>query len=73
MNYIGSKNKLSGFLKESILSVAGGDLDGKIFCDIFAGTGAVARSFKTQVKGVISNDLEFYAYVLKKNCRQLLF
>ncbi|SMN12570.1 Modification methylase NlaIII [uncultured Candidatus Thioglobus sp.] len=67
MNYIGSKNKLSIFLKKSIHSVTGQDLSDKIFCDIFAGTGAVARSFKTQVKGVISNDLEFYAYVLNKN------
>ncbi|SMN02693.1 Modification methylase NlaIII [uncultured Candidatus Thioglobus sp.] len=67
MNYIGSKNKLSGFLKKSIHDVTGEDLNDKIFCDIFAGTGAVARSFKTQVKGVISNDLEFYAFVLNKN------
>ncbi len=67
MNYIGSKNKLSSFLKQSICSVVGEDLKDKIFCDIFAGTGAVAKNFKTQVKGVISNDLEFYAYVLNKN------
>ncbi|SMN00737.1 Modification methylase NlaIII [uncultured Candidatus Thioglobus sp.] len=67
MNYIGSKNKLSDFLKKSIYNVVGQDLNDKIFCDIFAGTGAVARSFKTQVKGVISNDLEFYAFVLNKN------
>jgi adenine-specific DNA-methyltransferase len=50
MNYIGSKNKLSSFLKKSIHNVASNDLKDKIFCDIFAGTGAVARSFKTQVK-----------------------
>lgn len=67
MNYIGSKNKLSDFLKQSIHDVTGKDLTDKIFCDIFAGTGAVARSFKTQVKSVISNDLEFYAFVLNKN------
>ncbi len=67
MNYIGSKNKLSDFLKKSIQSVAGDDLSDKIFCDIFAGTGAVARSFKGQVKSVISNDLEFYAFVLNRN------
>ncbi|AYQ57641.1 Modification methylase [Bathymodiolus thermophilus thioautotrophic gill symbiont] len=67
MNYIGSKNKLSSFLKKSIHGVVGKDLKDKTFCDIFAGTGAVARSFKTQVKGVISNDLEFYAFVLNKN------
>ena len=67
MNYIGSKNKLSSFLKKSIHNVASNDLKDKIFCDIFAGTGAVARSFKTQVKSVISNDMEFYSFVLNKN------
>lgn len=67
MNYIGSKNKLSAFLKQSIHGITGQDLTDKIFCDIFAGTGAVARSFKTQVKSVISNDLEFYSFVLNKN------
>ena len=67
MNYIGSKNKLSSFLKESIHGVAGRDLSNKVFCDIFAGTGAVARSFKTQVQSVISNDIEYYGFVLNKN------
>lgn len=67
MNYIGSKYKLSSFLKKSIHGVVGENLSDKVFCDIFAGTGAVARSFKTQVKSVISNDFEFYAFVLNKN------
>ena len=39
----------------------------KIFCDIFAGTGIVGRTFKTSVKKVISNDIEYYSYVLNKN------
>lgn len=39
----------------------------KIFCDIFAGTGIVGRTFKTQVKKIISNDTEYYSYVLNKN------
>ena len=67
MNYIGSKQKLSSFLKESIHGVAGRDLSNKVFCDIFAGTGAVARSFKAQVQSVISNDIEYYGFVLNKN------
>ncbi|WP_245944248.1 MULTISPECIES: DNA adenine methylase [Helicobacter] len=32
-------------------------LKDSIFCDIFAGTAAVGRLFKTQVKQIISNDL----------------
>lgn len=66
MNYIGSKHKLLPFLQRAICDVVG-DLTGQVFCDIFAGTGAVARSFKTQVGSIISNDLEFYAFVLNKN------
>lgn len=67
MNYIGSKFKLAPFLKEEITNVAGNDLSQKVFCDIFAGTGAVGRTFKKDVKKVISNDLEKYSFVLNKN------
>ena len=68
MNYIGSKLKLcQNFLPDTIKSVCGNDLSQKIFCDIFAGTGIVGRTFKTFVKKVISNDIEYYSYVLNKN------
>ncbi|MDD2356878.1 MAG: DNA adenine methylase [Thiovulaceae bacterium] len=67
MNYIGSKLKLSSFLKDEILRVLDGELSDKIFCDIFAGTGIVGRTFKKDVKSVISNDLEHYSFVLNKN------
>lgn len=67
MNYIGSKYKLSDFISSSVKSIVGDDLSGKIFCDLFAGTGVVGRNFKKEVKKVISNDMEFYSYVLNKN------
>ena len=68
MNYIGSKLKLcQNFLPSTIKSVCGEDLSQKVFCDIFAGTGIVGRTFKTSVKQVISNDVEYYSYVLNKN------
>ena len=67
MNYIGSKHKLSDFIKQSVHSVAGENLSDKIFCDLFAGTGIVGRNFKTEVKQVISNDIEYYSFVLNKN------
>jgi adenine-specific DNA-methyltransferase len=67
MNYIGSKYKLSQFIKETVKSVVGSDLSKKTFCDIFAGTGIVARVFKKEVKKVITNDIEYYSYVLNKN------
>lgn len=67
MNYIGSKYKLLPFIKQTIYSIAGKDLSNKVFCDLFAGTGAVGRAFKTEVKQIISNDIEYYSYVLNKN------
>jgi len=68
MNYIGSKLKLcQDFLPKTIKGVCGDDLSAMIFCDIFAGTGIVGRTFKTSVKKVISNDIEYYSYVLNKN------
>ena len=67
MNYIGSKHKLSSWLLSSISDVCGPDLSKLVFCDLFAGTGSVGRTFKPLVKGVIANDLEFYSYVLNRN------
>ena len=66
MNYIGAKNKLLPFLDENITEVVG-SLKGKVFCDIFAGTGAVGRYFKPRVSKIIANDIETYSYVLNKN------
>ncbi len=67
MNYIGSKHKLSNFIKQSVYSVVGVNLSDKVFCDLFAGTGIVGRSFKSEVKQVISNDIEYYSFVLNRN------
>lgn len=67
MNYIGSKYSLLSFITNTITNVVGGDLSDKVFCDIFAGTGIVGRTFKPMVKKVISNDLEYYSYVLNRN------
>lgn len=67
MNYIGSKHKLSNFIKSGIYSAVGEDLSQKIFCDIFAGTGIIARNFKQEVKQIIANDFEYYSFVLNKN------
>ena len=66
MNYIGAKNRLIPFLESNILKIVD-SLDGKIFCDIFAGTGAVGRHFKTRVSKIIANDIERYSYVLNRN------
>ena len=65
MNYIGSKASLLDFLNRSIASVV--DPSCQTFCDLFAGTGAVGRFFKTQGYTVIANDLQYYSYVLNKH------
>ncbi|MEA1893059.1 MAG: DNA adenine methylase [Campylobacterota bacterium] len=67
MNYIGSKFKLSSWIEKEVKKVVGRDLSQKVFCDMFAGTGIIGRTFKKNVKQVISNDLEHYSYVLNKN------
>ncbi|WP_331775095.1 DNA adenine methylase [Sulfurospirillum sp. 1612] len=67
MNYIGSKSRLSSWIKEEITDVFNADLSDKIFCDIFAGTGIIGRTFKGHVKKIISNDFEYYSFVLNKN------
>lgn len=66
MNYIGSKYKLSNFIKSEINKVVG-EMKNKVFCDLFAGTGAIGRAFKTESKKIIANDFEYYAYVLNQN------
>ena len=68
MNYIGSKHKLTPFLMEHITRVVGSaSLQASVFCDIFAGTGVVSKVFKPLVKQVISNDFEYFSYVLIRN------
>lgn len=68
MNYIGSKTRLcQDFIPNTIKSICGKDLSQKVFCDLFAGTGIVGRTFKSSVQKVISNDIEYYSYVLNKN------
>ncbi|PIR14861.1 MAG: modification methylase [Flavobacteriales bacterium CG11_big_fil_rev_8_21_14_0_20_35_7] len=67
MNYIGSKHKLSGFILQTVKQAVGTDLSQQVFCDLFAGTGIVSRVFKPEVKQIITNDLEYYSYVLNKN------
>ena len=67
MNYIGSKNKLSSFIFDTVTGVTGGDISKKIFCDLFAGTGIVGRTFKPHVQQILANDVEFYSYVLNRN------
>lgn len=67
MNYIGSKHSLSSFILDTVTEFCGDDLSQYVFCDLFAGTGSVGRTFKPLVKTVIANDVEYYSYVLNRN------
>ena len=66
MNYIGSKLKLSGFIIKSMKDTVG-NLDDKIFAELFAGTGIVSRKLKNEVAKIIVNDIEPYSYILNRN------
>ncbi|EAI4536829.1 modification methylase, partial [Campylobacter jejuni] len=64
------KVKLLDFLFESIndiLAKSDINLEQCTFIDLFAGTSAVGKKFKNKVEKVISNDKEFYSFVLAKN------
>jgi len=64
VNYIGSKQSLLPFLKQVFLRVA--SPEDKVFCDLFAGTGAVGRFFKRLGLRIIANDIQYYSYALNK-------
>lgn len=67
MNYIGSKHSLLDFLHDTISDVTGYKKgDEYIFADLFAGTGAVGSSYRKEGCKVISNDIQYYSYVLNK-------
>ncbi|HRH27121.1 MAG TPA: DNA adenine methylase [Parcubacteria group bacterium] len=65
MNYIGSKLSLLDFIEDSINKVV--DRKAKTFSDLFAGTGAVGTHFKKLGYKVISNDIQYYSFVLNKH------
>lgn len=67
MNYIGSKLKLSIWIKDIVNLTYKDEIKESTFADIFAGTGQVARSFKQDVKKVIVNDLESYSFILNSH------
>ncbi len=66
MNYIGSKKSLLNFLEVSISKVVG-EVKNLTFLDLFAGTGVVGEHFKKMGNKIISNDLQYYSYILNKN------
>ena len=68
MNYIGSKYSLLDFLQTTIAKVTGYE-EGKryVFADLFAGTGVVGSTYRKNGCHVISNDIQYFSYVLNKH------
>lgn len=68
MNYIGSKYSLLEFLEKVIKEVTGyGNGENLVFGDLFAGTGVVGSAYKAKGWTVISNDIQYYSYVINKH------
>ncbi len=63
MRFIGCKENLLGFIETFIKER---DIKGKVFCDLFAGTGSVAKHFKKLGYKIISNDLLYFSYAIQK-------
>ena len=63
MRYIGGKSQLLGYIENVIRDNAIGNET--VLCDLFSGTGAVARHFKPKYE-IHSNDSLHFSYVLQK-------
>ena len=63
MRFIGCKENLLDFIETFVKQK---DIKGNIFCDLFAGTGSVAKRFKTLGYKIISSDLLYFSYVIQK-------
>jgi len=65
MHYIGSKEKLLPFLENEITKrIDTSNVQSKTFCDLFAGTGVVGKHFAQRGYKIISNDAEYYSYLI---------
>lgn len=63
MRFIGCKENLLNFIETFVKQK---DIRGNVFCDLFTGTGSVAKHFKKLGYKIISSDLLFFSYVLQK-------
>lgn len=63
MRFIGSKAALLDKIEAVIDENTGGN--GGVFCDMFSGTGIVARFFKPKYE-IISNDSLYFSYVIQR-------
>lgn len=62
MRYIGCKQRLLPFIHDTIKE---NNIQGKVFCDLFAGTATVGNYFKKQCYQIVSNDLLYSSYIMQ--------
>lgn len=67
LNYIGSKYSLIDFIVPTIISTINSTSNDLVFADLFAGTGVIGTEFKKLGYNIISNDIQYYSYVLNKH------
>ena len=68
MRYIGSKSKLTPYIRSTVERVAP---DSSVLCDLFAGSGTVGSEFKATHR-IIANDILYFSYVLNVANLQLV-
>jgi adenine-specific DNA-methyltransferase len=68
LGYIGSKHSLIKFIDEHISLCIDDNIswDNITFVDLFAGTSSVGFNYRKKGCRVISNDIEYYSYVISK-------
>ena len=66
MNYIGSKYSLLNFIDDIVSDYTHGHDKKIVLCDAFAGTGVVGRYFRNKGHKIISNDIQYYSFVVNK-------
>ena len=62
--YIGNKRRLLHFVKDTLDKTLGSERGG--FLDLFAGSGSVSRLAKVLGFSVVSNDWEFYSFIINQ-------
>ena len=63
MRYIGCKRRLLPFIHQTMIKH---NIEGKTFCDLFAGTATVGNYFKQLGFKIISSDLLYTSYVMQQ-------
>ena len=72
LNYIGSKRTLMPTLR-AIIAAEIPDPEHRTFTDLFAGTGIVGFTMQSTFQHIISNDLEYYSYVINRALLMCLY